>query len=391
MIRLDLFTICAQMLVIFQDKKMYHDFIHISPAEARPSLNLLQQFLDFDELPQHIRSQFTAALIRLSQQSGLYPDCLALTGLQRTGVHRAAGGAFGDVWRGMLRGQVVSVKVARVFNTEVNVLLKAFCREVLVWSQLSHPNVLPLYGIYYLDAGDAAPVCMVSPWMEHGNITEFLTKDAAETINRFSLALDIARGIKYLHEQSIVHGDLKGLNILVTPALRACIMDFGVASIAESKVLDWTSIYSPGYFGGTARWQAPEILNGQSGNTCRSDIYAYGCVCYEIFTGQVPFHEITREITVSLNVLRGVRPTRPSLTELNNAMWQCMEECWKQIKEERPTATDLVNRLCTMPELLGVALPESHWDETFPRSLRSSLHDNPLLPSVEELQQSLKD
>ncbi|KAJ7845457.1 kinase-like domain-containing protein, partial [Mycena leptocephala] len=69
-------------------------------------------------------------------------------------------------------------------------------------------------------------------------------------------------GLQYLHEQNVVHGDLKGLNILVTPSGRACIADFGLSSIANAMTMRFT--HSTANTGaGTARYQAPELLQGK--------------------------------------------------------------------------------------------------------------------------------
>ncbi|EEB99170.1 hypothetical protein MPER_01202, partial [Moniliophthora perniciosa FA553] len=80
------------------------------------------------------------------------------------------------------------------------------------------------------------------------------------------------------HIQLVVHGDLKGLNILMTPSHRACIADFGLSRVADSQLFKLTS--STSYAARTARWSAPEVHMGNRA-TKKSDIYSYGCVCYE--------------------------------------------------------------------------------------------------------------
>ncbi|KAJ7041077.1 hypothetical protein C8F04DRAFT_947734, partial [Mycena alexandri] len=128
-----------------------------------------------------IRPLICNRLLDLSQASGLHPHCFALTGLQKVG-HQVAGGGFGDIWKGLVRGQSVSVKIVRLFqNSDIKAALKEFTREALVWRQLCHPNLLPFFGLYYFDGR----LCLVSPWMEMGNIMQFLKKEPQ--INRVSL------------------------------------------------------------------------------------------------------------------------------------------------------------------------------------------------------------
>ncbi|KAJ7586517.1 kinase-like protein [Mycena floridula] len=327
-------------------------------------------------------------MARLCRKTGLYPECLTLKGLQQIG-RPVDGGGFGDVSIGLLRGAKVSIKTPRVPQRDLETLLKDFSREIIIWSQLSHPNVLPFYGIYYPDHREISRVCIVSPWMDHGNLLQFL-KTASEQVNRSSLILDIAFGLQYLHEQSIIHGDLKALNVLVTPSLRACIMDFGLSTISASQMI--TSSASSNN-AGTVAWQAPEILEHHDRNNQKSDMYSFACVCYEVFTGKPPFceREMVREMAIMLKVLRGERPIRPASSKLNDTVWNCMTDCWKQNPDERPTAEEIVQRLSGMPELSGLDRPNSdtEWDESFARRLRSSLRENPLLPTIEQLQMLL--
>jgi serine/threonine protein kinase len=112
---------------------------------------------------------------------------------------------------------------------------------------------------------------------------------------------DIAQGLAYLHnlKPAIVHGDLKGVgptrchillksdlfqvNILITPSFRASLADFGLATVKDSKAIPLTATSSIRE-AGTLRWQAPELFSeDQSVTTTRTDVYAFGCVCYEVF------------------------------------------------------------------------------------------------------------
>ncbi|KAJ7113410.1 kinase-like domain-containing protein, partial [Mycena epipterygia] len=277
------------------------------------------------------------ALLRLSRASGLHPICFTLRGLQKAGEQVAAGG-FGDIWKGSFRGQEVSVKVMRLFeDSDVAAVLKEFGREALIWRQLLHPSLLPFFGLFYL----GKRLCLVSPWMENGNILKFLSKELHK-IERLSLILDVALGMEYLHENHIVHGDLKALNILVTPSRRACIADFGLASIADAMTMRFTHS-TVSSRGGTGRYLAPELFRGDKAHF-GSDVYAFACVCYEILTGRVPFHEFPNDMTVMFHVLDGKRPSQPSScsgTPALNSLWDLLQDCWREKPDTRPTAVQI--------------------------------------------------
>ncbi|KAJ7472836.1 kinase-like domain-containing protein [Mycena latifolia] len=259
-------------------------------------------------------------------------------------------------------------------DVDIKAGLKEFGREALIWRQLSHPNLLPFFGLYYLDNR-----------MENGDVLEFLRKAPADT-DHSSLILDVAMGLEYLHSEHIVHSDLKGSNILVTPSRRACIADFGLSSIANSMTVCFThSTASPQK--GTMRWQAPELLRGESVSDARSDVYTFACVCYEILSGKIPFYDIPEPAVIFKVAIEGVRPARPVTWPRIAAynIWGLIQDCWRNESDLRPTATEIVQRLVG---LIGAKNTQSgtDWDETSSSRFRRSLQDCPLLPSVAQIQ-----
>jgi serine/threonine protein kinase len=97
---------------------------------------------------------------------------------------------------------------------------------------------------------------------------------------------DILNAVYFLHSNSIIHGDLKGANILVNDSGRACIADLGFSRLTTTAVLTWATIQSSPSLG-TVPWQAPELLENYLLDklivpTTASDVYALGCLCYEV-------------------------------------------------------------------------------------------------------------
>ncbi|KAG6807971.1 hypothetical protein H0H92_005864, partial [Tricholoma furcatifolium] len=97
--------------------------------------------------------------------------------------------------------------------------------------------------------------------------------------------LDTASGVEYLHKNNVIHGDLKGMNVLIDTSGRAASGDFGLSSVTDPQILQWTSQSTMASTGGTTRWQAPELLGTHIGpvhNTKASDVFAWASVCYEV-------------------------------------------------------------------------------------------------------------
>ncbi|KAJ7733601.1 kinase-like domain-containing protein [Mycena olivaceomarginata] len=351
-------SILEHVTSTLRDPEGRQQFFACREALAQGLLDLLQDLLDssYDFLPA-TRSLLCKALLRLSRKSGLHPTCFILPGLKKVG-HQLAGGGYGDIWKGLVDGQTVAVKSMRIFlEDDVKAALKEFGREALIWRQLSHPNLLPFFGLYTLDGR----LCLVSPWMANGHLQQFL-KNAPPNIDCVALMLDVAMGLEYLHCKHVVHGDLKASNILVTPSGKACIADFGLSSIIDAMAFQFTQS-TESMRGGTARYQAPEVLEGTSANHVGSDVYAFACVCYQILTGQLPFFELPNEIKIGIKVIGGYRPSRPEDMKFPDDLWTLLEECWAQASERRPKMPKIVRRLSGFPTSRQVS-KLADWDDT---------------------------
>ncbi|KAL0570642.1 Rho guanine nucleotide exchange factor [Marasmius crinis-equi] len=131
---------------------------------------------------------------------------------------------------------------------------------------------------------------------------------------------------------------------------------------------------------GTARWLAPELLIGSGGTSKASDVYAYACVCYEIFTGGChPFPELPNEMAVALSVTQGKRPVRPrNVPKLRNEMWALMELCWDGVPASRPTANQLLARILTIDTGNPAFSPALDWDESVFSQVWANVEYRPL-------------
>ncbi|KAG8959866.1 hypothetical protein FRC05_007225 [Tulasnella sp. 425] len=257
--------------------------------------------------------------------------------------------------------------------------LKLALREAEFVVGLSHKNVIKLEGFVEDLYKDERVVWLVFPWAKNGNLKNFIASAEWEIPERISLIYDVARGVEYLHSQQppIRHGDLKSINILVNSEYRAVITDFGSArrqttedlveetSQTENKPPPVLSL-EPAFcaFCGatntmtltlkkdhfTLRWAAPELLHKKRASLA-SDIWALGCVVYEVMTNSIPFQDVDVDNAVVIRVLTGNLPsvTNDARMALIKALCSLALECWSSDPQKRPSAEDCRKSIDWMP------------------------------------------
>ncbi|KAJ7774276.1 kinase-like domain-containing protein [Mycena maculata] len=179
--------------------------------------------------------------------------------------------------------------------------------------------------------------------MDNGTIMDHLKRNGAVDLNK--RLLEVAEGLSYLHSKNVVHGDLRGSNILIGPDFSVVISDFGLAVFSDGRVGDTGSAHS-----GSTHWQAPELIRPEKfglerfTRTKQSDIFAYGSVCFEVHTGEPPF----LKDLVGMKISDGERPDRPVNDErcqINDKLWVLMSMCWSHQRERRPEAATVVETM----------------------------------------------
>ncbi|KAG9032017.1 hypothetical protein FS837_002825, partial [Tulasnella sp. UAMH 9824] len=286
--------------------------------------------------------------------------------------------------------EFVAVKKLR-FDTETENIrgLALFANEVGLLNDLSHPNVVKILG--FVEDVDNNVAWMVFHWEKNGNLREFVQSEKWELPERVSLvgvALacqrfappltnlqidDVANGLSYLHGRNppICHGDLKSLNILVNSENLAVITDFGSARSRDSMTEEMFNVVDGGKAtrvqhqtpaganatgqltvelamsgqsitmtgpAWTIRWAAPELLCGGIPGL-ESDVWAFGWICWEAFTGNFPFDDEHEGAVINRIVTKDI-PTIRDQAQLNQIQTLCslIEECWGFAANERPTA-----------------------------------------------------
>ncbi|KIK58561.1 hypothetical protein GYMLUDRAFT_262404 [Collybiopsis luxurians FD-317 M1] len=278
-------------------------------------------------------------LRHLSNKYQIIPASLTVRDVARDGRTPVGGGGFADIWHGTMGDQHVCLKVLRlVIEPDEKVrkkIRKQFCNEALLWRQLRHPNILPLLGVN--EELFHPSFCLISPWMTNKDIISFLKWNPEH--NRHRVLSEVAAGLAYLHSRSppIIHGDIRGANVLVTDDLRCCLADFGLALVtAESR--SWSTATTSTMKGAT-RWMAPELIISRNStmlpnsNDASRDIYAFGCTIVE-----VPFHNRRNDAAVLYSLIKGERPPRPQTMWCTDAIWKLINRCWADDPAARPKA-----------------------------------------------------
>ena len=209
----------------------------------------------------------------------------------------------------------VAVKVMR---PEMAATLGAerFLREVEIAAQLSHPHILPVY-----DSGNAAGILYyVMPYVEGESLQERLRRETELPIeDAVRIAREVGEALAYAHARNIVHRDIKPANIMMS-AGHALVADFGIARATDGG---GAVITKTGLAVGTPQYMSPEQSNGSPHVDQRADIFALGCVFYEMVAGEPPFTGPTPQAIVIRSMTetpRALSTTRAGLSAALDAV-----------------------------------------------------------------------
>ncbi|PIA31675.1 hypothetical protein AQUCO_04900166v1 [Aquilegia coerulea] len=274
--------------------------------------------------------------------------------------HVIAHGTYGTVYRGVYDGQDVAVKLLdwgedHIATTAETAALRAsFRQEVAVWHKLDHPNVTKFVGASMgtsnlkipsknsSEAHDSLPAracCVVVEYLPGGTLKQYLIRNRRKKLAYkvvIELALDLSRGLNYLHSKKIVHRDVKTENMLLDSRRNLKIADFGVARVEAQNPRDMTGET------GTLGYMAPEVLDGKPYNR-RCDVYSFGICLWEIYCCDMPYPDLSFAEVSSAVVRQDLRPDIPRCCP--NSLANIMRKCWDGNAEKRPEMNEVVRLL----------------------------------------------
>ncbi|RLN98406.1 hypothetical protein BBJ28_00013019 [Nothophytophthora sp. Chile5] len=203
------------------------------------------------------------------------PDWFIAEHVVRRQSRPFSSGSFGKVYRGTWGGSKVVVKCVNVNSSQEK---RMFLREAKIWRMLRHPHIVTFFGACHV----SHPCFFVCEEETNGNLVDYLDRmNGARRSLVWSKLHEAALGLQFLHQNDIVHGDLKCNQILVSGEGVAKLTDFGLSFISsESK---------PPISGGAVRWKAPECLTSEEPPTFKSDVYSFGMCVVEALTNNIPW------------------------------------------------------------------------------------------------------
>ncbi|XP_050259496.1 serine/threonine-protein kinase STY46-like isoform X3 [Quercus robur] len=246
--------------------------------------------------------------------------------------NKIASGSYGDLYKGTYCSQEVAIKVLKPERVNSD-MQREFAQEVFIMRKVRHKNV-----VQFIGACTKPPsLCIITEYMSGGSVYDFLHKQKGvfKLPALIRVAIDVSKGMDYLHKNNIIHRDLKAANLLMDENEVVKVADFGVARVkTQSGVMTAET--------GTYRWMAPEVIEHKPYDH-KADVFSFAIVLWELLTGKLPYEYLT-PLQAAVGVLqKGLRPiipkhTHPKLAEL-------LEKCWQQDPALRSDFSEIIEIL----------------------------------------------
>ncbi|MBA0849244.1 hypothetical protein Goshw_013398 [Gossypium schwendimanii] len=252
--------------------------------------------------------------------------------------NKVASGSYGDLYKGTYCSQDVAIKVLKPERVDTDIQ-KDFAQEVFIMRKVRHKNV-----VQFIGACTKPPtLCIVTEFMCGGSVYDYLHKQKGvfKLPSLLKVAIDVSKGMNYLHQNDIIHRDLKAANLLMDENEVVKVADFGVARVkVQSGVMTAET--------GTYRWMAPEVIEHKPYDH-KADVFSFGIMLWELLTGKLPYEYLTPLQAAVGVVQKGLRPTVPKNT--NPKLTQLLERCWQQDPTLRPDFSEIIGILQQISEV----------------------------------------
>ncbi|WOK96579.1 MAP3K epsilon protein kinase 1 [Canna indica] len=241
-------------------------------------------------------------------------------------------GAYGRVYKGLdlENGDFVAIKQVSLENIpqeDLNIIMQ----EIDLLKNLNHKNIVKYLG----SIKTKTHLHIVLEYVENGSLANIIKPNKFGPFPESLVAVYIAQvleGLVYLHEQGVIHRDIKGANILTTKEGLVKLADFGVATKLTEADVNTHSVV------GTPYWMAPEVIE-MSGVCAASDIWSVGCTVIELLTCVPPYYDL-QPMPALFRIVQDERPPIPE--GLSPDITDFLRQCFKKDAMQRPDAKTLL-------------------------------------------------
>ncbi|XP_050728348.1 serine/threonine-protein kinase TNNI3K-like isoform X2 [Eriocheir sinensis] len=269
-------------------------------------------------------------------------------------------GSFGKVYKGRFNDKIVAVKRYRANMTYGKSDVEMFCREVSVLGSLDSPYIVKFVGACLHDPSQFA---IVTEYVAGGSLFSTLheQKRSIDTLTRYNIALDVARGMHYLHTlpQPIIHRDLNSHNILLSSDCRARVADFGESRFVRN-IYEENMTKQPG----NLRWMAPEVFTQCTWYSIKADVFSFGLCLWELLASELPFAHLKPAAAAADMAYKHSRP--PLDLSFPMEVSVLLEKSWSKIPEERPDFEQIIEELESLCKS-QIAAMQDGTDQMHPR------------------------
>jgi tetratricopeptide (TPR) repeat protein/tRNA A-37 threonylcarbamoyl transferase component Bud32 len=257
-------------------------------------------------------------------------------------------------------GRKVVVKVLPP-DLAAGVSVDRFKREIQMAARLQHPHIVPV-----LSAGetDGLPYYTM-PFVEGASLRSRLSRGPLAIHETIGILKEVARALAYAHERGVVHRDIKPDNVLLSGG-SAVVTDFGIAKALSASRMEGSgsaTLTAMGTSLGTPAYMAPEQAAGDPSTNHRADIYAFGCMAYEMLCGEQPFHGRSPHKLMAAHMGEKPPPIIERRTDTPAALAMLVMQCLEKEPDHRPQmASDVAHLLesvassGTTPSMPGILL-----------------------------------
>jgi Tol biopolymer transport system component len=228
-------------------------------------------------------------------------------------------GGMGEVYRATdtKLGRDVAIKVIpEAFASDAGRMAR-FARESQVLAALNHPHIAAIYGV--------EESALVLELVEGPTLAERIAQGPMPVEEALSIARQIAEAVEYAHERGVIHRDLKPANIKLTAQGQVKVLDFGLAKLTEKDGEGGMASTQTMAIAGTPGYLAPEQLQGKPADA-RSDIFAFGCLLYELLSGRRAFPGNTLAASLAATAMAEPKAIEGAPRELERLVRRCLRK-----------------------------------------------------------------